>query len=686
MVRWSKGVRRLRTPIALGWLVITILGFFLSGSLNSRLSSSLSVPKAQSEQANNLLREHFAENIEGAFSVIYNFKQATPNQIDGFKREIIHATQHLPGVEVIQQRAVGGTLYSLIQTQKGLMDAAALTDSLRADIRNAGIQGALVTGAPALAQDLKPVLNEDLQRGELLAVLLALIFLIAVLGFSWSVLIPFLVSAATIGSSIAILDLIAGKTLIVMYTPNVIELIALGLAIDYTLLLVQRYRHEGSIEEMMATAGRTVLLSGMTVAIGIAALIAMPLPFMRSLGVAGLLVPLMSLATSLTLTPALLSLLGPAAVKPIFLQGLLSRSTQAHGIWGKIADSAIARPKRLLALALLPLIALGSLSLAIDLTPSSTFALPSFLESSKALGLLAQTAGPGLITPNEILIDLGQKVRADSSSVQAARIALASTLSKDRESFMVFTGIKAPYVDSTGRYLRIIVVGRHELGSPATKNFVAKLREHYLSVSNFPQGTRLFLAGAPAQGVDYIETAYSSFRWIGAVVLILTFLLLWFRFKSWVVPAVTALLNLLSVSIAYALLVVTFIWGWGSHILGTYQVNQIEAWVPIFLFAILTGLSMDYQLFIVMRVREGQAQGLSPHAAIRYGLVQTGAVVTSAAIILIGALTGLIFGHIASLQELGIGLAAGLLIDATIIRGVILPSILALLGSRKPRR
>ena len=685
MVRWSNGVRKLRVPIALVWLLITIIGFLLSGSLNAHLSSSLSVPHTRSQQANILLRDHFGENIEGAFTVIYNFKQATPLQISGFKRQIILATEQVPGASVIQQRALGGTLYAAIQTPQGLMAAATLTDSLRKAMRSVGIEGALITGAPALAQDLKPLLSSDLQRGELLAVLLALIFLIAVLGFTWSVLIPFLVSAATIGSSIAILDLIAGKTLIVLYTPNLIELIALGLAIDYTLLLVQRYRQSGSIEEMMATAGRTVLLSGTTVALGISLLMAIPLPFVRALGVAGLLVPLMSLATSLTLTPALLSLFGPAAVKARFLQGLLNRSTRVDGSWGRIADRAIAHPKRILALSLLPLIALASLAGYLDLTPSSTSALPHSLESSKGLALLAESAGPGLITPHEILIDLGKSHGAIAPSVQSARIALASELTRDPESFMVFTGIKAPYVDSTGRYLRIIVVGRDDLGSPSTKKFVARIRNDYLSHSTFPAGSRLFLAGAPAQGVDYINVAYSSFRWVGSIVMILTFLLLWFRFKSWVLPAITALLNLLSVSIAYALLVVIFIWGWGSKFLGTYHVNQIEAWVPIFLFAMLFGLSMDYQLFILMRVREGEEQGLSPDAALRHGLVHTGAVVSSAAVIMVGALTGLIFGHIASLQELGVGLAAGLLIDATIIRGLLLPSALVLLGKRKPR-
>ena len=686
MLTWSRGVQKFRFAIVLGWLVVTIFGFSLSSSLNSHLSSSLSVPNTDSEIANQIVRDHFGENIEGAFTVIYNFKNASPSHIEVYKSSIAAAAEEIPGAVVTQQRALGGTLFASIQTEQTLMDAATFTESLRSALHNHGLPDALVTGAPALASDLKPVLNGDLHRGETLALFLALLFLIAVLGLSWSIFIPFIAAAATIGSSIAILDLISRKTLIVMYTPNVIELIALGLAIDYTLLLVQRFRQELSVEKTMLTAGRTVLISGTTVAIGISTLMAIPVPFIRSLGVAGVLVPLLSLATSLTLTPALLALLGARSVQPLFIRGLLARTKESEGIWGRVADLAIARPKRLLVAAVAPLVVIASFALALDLTPSSTFALPQGLESSKALSILAQSAGPGVITPNEIVLDLGRAGAASEPANVKARIALASRLSNEQESFMVITSKDDPLVDSTGRYIRIIAIGRHELGAPETKKFVERIRNSYLKDSGFPSDVKIYLAGAPAQGVDYIAKAYSSFLWVALVIFLLTFILLRFYFRRWAIAVISTSLNLLSVTIAYAVLVAVFIWGWGSHLFGTYHVNQIEAWVPIFLFAMLFGLSMDYQLFILMRVREGSDAGLSSDAAMRYGLVQTGAVVTSAAIILIGALSGLIFGHIAGLQELGVGLAVGLLIDATVIRGLILPALLVLVGSEGPRR
>ena len=680
---------KFRIWIIAAWALIALFGFSQSASLNSHLSSSLSVPHTQSEIANGVVQKHFGENIEGAFTVIYHFKQATPAEIAVFEEKISSAVRTIPGAVVTQQRAVAGTLYSSIQTEQGLMSAAELTGDLRLVLTREGLQAAQVTGAPALAHDLKPILSRDLLKGELLALIIALIFLIGVLGLSWTVLIPFLVAGATIGSAIALLNIAAQKTLIVLYTPNLIELLALGLAIDYTLLLVQRYRvetHEESpLQRTMATAGKTVLLSGSTVAIAIAILLFIPIPFIRSLGLAGVLVPLLSLATSLTLTPALLAVLGPKRVQPRIFQGLLVRIRGAEGLWNKLAHVSITYPKRVLVATLLPLLFIASLVVRIDVTPSSTFALPTGIESGAALKVLAETVGAGAITPNEIVVDLGRDGAAQDPLMIKARLDFAARLSQIPESFAVVTSKKPPLVDLTGRFIRIFIIGHHELGAPETKALVKLLREKYITHAGFPAGAKVYLAGAPAQGVDYIHLAYSAFLWATLGVLLLVFFLLFIYFRSWKLPLITIAFNALSVAIAAGSLVPVFIWGWGKNLFGLYQVNQIEAWVPIFLFAILFGLSMDYQLFIVLRIREARASGESHEGSIRLGLVKTGAVVTSAAVILIGALSGLCFGSIASLQELGVGVALGLLLDAFIIRSLVLPATLTLLGSKKPR-
>ena len=202
-----------------------------------------------------------------------------------------------------------------------------------------------------------------------------------------------------------------------------------------------------------------------------------------------------------------------------------------------------------------------------------------------------------------------------------------------------------------------------------------QLRDIYIPNAGFPAGTKIYLGGAPAQGVDLLDAIKSSLPMIISLILFITFLILLRTFRSTVLALKAIVLDLISIAAAFALLVLVFKLGFG-----TYQLEQLEAWVLILLFAILFGLSMDYEIFIVSRMREAWDRGASNEEAIREGMRNSGTVVTAAALIFITALTGLISGHFAGLQQLGIGLAAGVLIDATIIRGLLLPSAMVLLG------
>jgi RND superfamily putative drug exporter len=291
---------------------------------------------------------------------------------------------------------------------------------------------------------------------------------------------------------------------------------------------------------------------------------------------------------------------------------------------------------------------------------------------------VTKSAGSGSITPSEIVIDLGSPGMA--TQVGNARNELASRISSDPEVFLVANGEKPPYVDATGRYLRMYVVGKNDVGSSKTHELVNKLRTTYLKKTSFPDFTRFYLAGAPAQGVDLLHRIFAALPWIVALILILTFALLYRAFRSIILPIKAILLDLISVAVSLAAVVAVVHYGFGSSILGTYHLRDIEAWVLIFLFAILFGLSMDYEVFIVSRMREAWDRGSSNESAIMEGMVETGGVVTAAAAILVVAVSGLAFGHFAGLQQLGVGLAVGIFIDATVIRGMLLPSAMVLLG------
>jgi RND superfamily putative drug exporter len=271
------------------------------------------------------------------------------------------------------------------------------------------------------------------------------------------------------------------------------------------------------------------------------------------------------------------------------------------------------------------------------------------------------------------VIDLGAKAKAQDFS--DLRFEFAKKIASNPEVFTVASGDKWPYVDATGQFIRLYIFGHHDLGAEETVALVRQLRNGYIPNSGFPDSARLYLGGAPAQGVDLLNALSKTFPLVVILILLITFMILIRTFRSIVLSAKAIILDLISIGISISALVIVFKFG-----IGTYQLEQIEAWVLVLLFAILFGLSMDYEIFIVSRMREAHDRGASNEEAIREGMRSSGTVVTAAALIFISAVMGLATGHFAGLQQLGVGLAIGVIVDATIIRGLLLPSAMVLLG------
>jgi RND superfamily putative drug exporter len=670
LIKWSQAAVKARSLVLTIWISLSAFGLFGATQLDQYLTTSLEVPGSSSATANQILKEKFQENTEGTFTVMYTYKQASTIEIEGFKLALRKSAAVIPGSEITNEKAFAGTLYANIGTPFNLKDAARYTDDLRSALLAQGLTGALVTGPPAIESDVIPILSNDLHRGQLLAVILAALLLVATLGFTWAVLIPLIFGLATISTTLGVIYLLAHKYLMVLYVPNIVELIGLGLAIDYSLLMVSRYRRELGVSvdplaETMKTAGRTAIISGVTVALGLSTLLLVPVPFIRSLGLACLIVPLVSITAAITLQPILLAKFGSSG--PAQFKGLLTFSFE------RLTDVAIKRPRAVLASSLTVVALLMSALMWFQVTPSSLSAIPADLESAQALNSVTSKVGVGVITPSEIVVDLGPQAKAQD--LTEVRFEFVKRIAADKEVFTVANGEKWPYVDPTGRYLRIYVFGNHDLGSPETRKLVSDLQNIYIPEAGFPNGTKFYLGGAPAQGIDLLDVIASSLPLIISLILLITFLILMRTFGSVVLAIKAIILDLISIAVSFAVLVLVFKFG-----IGTYQLEQLEAWVLVLLFAILFGLSMDYEIFIVSRMREAWDRGDSNEESIREGMRSSGTVVTAAALIFITALTGLITGHFAGLQQLGVGLAAGVLIDATIIRGLILPSAMVLLG------
>ena len=687
--RWIRAVIRWRRLVLVAWFIVALLGALAAAQLPSLLTTTLSVPGTSSAMADTILVHDFHENVEGTFTVVQPLSTGSPAQVAFFERRITRAASALPTGSISQERAFAGVLYVNVNTSMNLAHAANSTALFRAALQREGLHHALVTGPPALQHDITPVLSSDLHRGELLAGVLSLLLLIAVLGICWAVLVPFIVAGVTTAATLAVVDLLAHHFVMVLYVPNVIELIGLALAIDYSLLIVHRFRFEvesgestvdEAIVRTMQRAGRTVVLSGFAVAIGLTTLFIVPVPLVRSLGAAGLVVPAFAIICALTLQPALLRMLGERGVAPVGLKGLMTRREFSTGAWSRIARVVSARPRTVLAISLVILLAAMASVLGLQLTPGSTTAIPQGIEAARALNIVSTRTGPGVITPLQIIIDTGRAGGDTTRSASLDRLHFAEAILKVPDVLIVAIGHTVPYENPSRRYEQLLVVARQEFGSASSQHLVHVLRDNVVPRASFPAGTKIYVGGAPAQGVDFLDAIYGNFPWIVLLALILAYLVLVRAFRSLILPLVAAILDLISVGVAYGVLVLVFRFGIGSSLLGTYRVSQIEGWVPVFLFAMLFGLSMDYEVFIVSRIREVWLQGASNSDAIVEGLANTGGVVTSAALIMVAALSGLVFGHVAGLQELGVGLALGVLVDATLVRGLLLPSVMTLLG------
>jgi putative drug exporter of the RND superfamily len=684
--RWTRAVLRYRGPILACWIAVLAVGIFGALRLTALLATSFAVPGTDSERARTILAHNFRERTDGVFTVVFQ----THDDGRRVRARLAAAAHTVPTGHVGQILSSADVTWAEIQTTLDLQHAKRYTTSIRHAL--AGTPPAYVSGQPAIQHDLDPILSSDLKRGEAIALPVALAVLIAVLGVSFAVVVPFAFAGGTIALTLAIVYGIAHAVLMVSYVTNLVALIGVGLAVDYSLLVVSRFREElartdsteDAIVRTMATAGRAAVVSGLSVAAGLAVLVAMPVPFIRSLGIGGLLVPLAAIAATATLQPVLLSFLGRRGARyrrlGLRLPVLPGATDVDAGFWARLARSIMRRPRTVLALAASVLIAAAIPAAFLHVTPGSLAALPQSPESVRALTVLRGAVGAGAISPTQIIVDTGRPGGARTDPVHGAVVRLAHELVRDSEVYVVAIGHRAPYVDAGGRYARLVVTGRHEYGDAPEQALVHRIRDALVPAARFPARARVYVGGGPAQGVDYLSRAYGVFPWLVVGVLTLTYLILLRGFRSVVLPLKAVALNLLSVAAVYGLLVVVFRWGVGADLFGLYRVPAVEGWVPIFLFAMLFGLSMDYEVFLVTRMRESWDHVPDNTRAVAHGLERTGRVVTAAAIIMVAAFSGFVGGHVAGLQEFGAGLALAVFLDATVVRALLVPSLMAVLG------
>ena len=691
MERWTQFVLRFRWPILAGWLMVLLVGGFAFTHLSSLLSNEFSVPGTDSEHARTILERHFGDRSDGAFTVVFRLRDGVDRPTYVRLQGVLdHAARTVPDSTPRQLVPAGRhVLYGDVVSTLRLAKAKAYTDDLYRALPHGGGVESYVTGQAAIQHDLDPIFSKDLRKGEMIALPIAVLVLLAVFGLSVAVTMPFIFAACTVMATLAGVYVYAHFLTTATYVTNLVFLIGLGIAIDYSLLVTYRFREEltrrddveAAIVRTMQTAGRAVIFSGATVAIGLALLLFIPLPFVRSIGVGGFLIPLASIAAALTLQPALLSIYGRRGVARIpVLPKRFRRREADNGFWHRLAGAIMRRPLAFLGVGAALLVAAALPVSGLKLTPGSASGIPQFPQSVRGFDVLKQSIGPGATSPTQVVVDSGRPGGVRAPDVQAAIARLAERIRTDRETASLQVAPRPPFVDPSGRYEELVVAGRDEYGSEAAQSFVHRLRGQLIPAARFPSEARVLAGGGPPQGVDFLDQAYRYFPWLVAGVLVLTYFLLMRAFRSLLLPLKAVILNLLSVAASYGMLVVVFKWGVGSSVLGLYQIDQIEGWIPIFLFAMLFGLSMDYEVFMVTRMREEWDNGRDNRDAVAYGLERTGRIVTAAAIVMVAAFSGFVAGRIVGLQEFGIGLAVAIFVDATLVRALLVPSLMAIFG------
>jgi uncharacterized membrane protein YdfJ with MMPL/SSD domain len=543
-----------------------------------------------------------------------------------------------------------------------------------------GFQVAM-TGEGTLDHDFNDVSQHDLESGELrFGLPAALIILLLVFGAVVAGVIPLVMALIAIVVALGLCAPIAAAFTLSVFFVNMLTGMGLALGIDYSLFVVSRYREEraGGLSELdaiaaaSATASRAVLFSGSVFVIALTGMLLVPSNIMKSLAVAAIAVGIVSVLAALTLLPALLGLLGDR-VNALRLP-FVGRSIGSGGegrFWGGVVRGVMRRPVIYLVAFSALLIALAIPTIGLKLGASGVSTLPGRLESKQGYEALKRDFQQASSSPALITV---------SGDVRSPRVRAGTADLRRRLKQGPVFGRSDLRFASNGDLAAIgVEVGGDKTGERAL-DAIRNLRSTIIPQAFRGTDAEVLVGGDTADNVDYIDAMNAWLPLVFAFVLGLSFVLLTIAFRSIVVAATSMVLNLLSVGAAYGLVVLVFLHGIGSGLLGFQRVDAIDAWVPLFLFSVLFGLSMDYQVFLLSRIKERFDLSGSTPEAVEWGVSSTARLITGAALIIVAVFSGFAMGDLVMFQQMGFGIAVALLIDATIIRSVLLPAAMCLLG------
>jgi RND superfamily putative drug exporter len=678
-------VLRHKRLVAATWILLTIIGVAAAGPASEALDQRFSVPGREGwETSQQIIRDYGNGGESPPLVPVVALPEGRGVDSPGVRADLRKvedaAAKAVPGSRVAGFGSTGDrafvsqdgrTTFAYVFVPRSDDPFAGNVDAQR-DLRDA-LRGATVAGAPVRVTGYDALYDSsgegDDGPGVLLEAVLGGLGALLVLAFVFGSALAFVPLAMAICSVLVSFLLLWGLTAITDVSPIVqflIALIGLGVSIDYALLVVVRWREERekglegdeAVEAAMATAGRAVVFSGTTVAVGLLALIVLPLPFLRSMGYGGMLIPLVATVVAITLLPVILATIGPRLDRH-----RLRRRDRSTRFWQRWSEAIVRRRgvAAIGAVAILAVLLLSATSLHLGQADPDTIAKAGPAKDG-LVALDRSGIGKGAIAPTETLVPEGDAQRVVAAQAEVRNVH----------------GAVAPAGDQWRRHGEALVVAVPRDGDDtgAGRQAIADLRDAAHAASPDARA-----GGTGPLNADFIDAVYGAFPLMIGLISLLTFVLLARAFRSILLPAKAVVLNILSVGAAWG--VVTLVWqnGHGSEELWNIQATgSIAAWIPLMIFAFLYGLSMDYEVFILARMREEYDQTGDTDEAVVFGLARTGRLVTSAALILFLAFAAMASGPQTDVKILATGLAAGILLDATVVRALLVPAVVSLFG------
>ena len=675
-------VARHRWNVIAAWVALTLFGAFAAGQVSKRWYQSFSIPGKSAYEANQRTLKAFGTGVRPPDVVVFHTSGDATTR-GAIAAAMKRAAAAMPGARTSSYFSTHDLMYVSKDRHTTFEEiyppgsATFSTTSGATAVRAAAARG-LPAGIQVEVTGHDPLEEASSHGGgggnvlveAVIGGLGAIVILLFVFGTLPAILMPVAVAAAAILNTFTLVWALTYITNVSIIVQFLIALVGLGVAIDYALLMIFRFRDElregrdveTALVETMTHAGRSVIVSGSTVAVGLLSMIILPLPFIRSIGIGGMLIPAVSVLAAITLMPAMLSVLGERINSMRMLpKRMVDRGHPEDGGWGRWARFVLRRPWAVASVGMAIVIVLVALGIQLNPNESQLKNFPGTGTAIAGRTLLADAGiSPGVMKPFATLVENG-----GNAEVVAAR----------ERAVPGIVGATVPPGPGWHRGQDTLVEA-----FPAIDGAAPGIQGVINNVNSALEGTSGTLGGVPAVDRDFVHAVYGNFVYVLAFVLVLTLVLLTRAFRSIVLPIKAVILNLVSLGATYGIIVFIFQKGHGSSLWNISATGAITAWIPLMIFAFLFGLSMDYEVFMLTRMREAYDETQSTERAIELGLARTGKLVTSAALILMFAFLVLSSSPGFEIKVFAIGLAAGIIFDATVIRALLVPALMSLLG------